>query len=627
MTEGKTAIAIAIGVALALADAFPVHAQNKCAGSKIKAVAKKASCLLGLDAKQAKSGLPKDPARVSQCGSKMVTSFGKAEAKPPCLTNGDATAIESKVDAFVADVDTELSVGLPNGCAASKLKAAGKKTKCLLGLEAKEAIKNTPVDPLKVQKCIDKFEQTFAKAEARGDCNTAGDTSAIEAKVDAFVADVDGELVPGATTTTVPTTSTTATSSTTTSTTEPSTSTTETSTTTTTSSTTTTTTTSSTTTTSTTSTTTTTSTTVTTTTCPLPATGQTTCWNSSGMVIACAGTGHDGELQKGAPLSYTDNGDGTVTDNNTGLVWEKKSDDGSVNDKDTLYTWGDAFAVHVANLNTASFAGHNDWRVPNIRELESIVHYQSASAVSSVFSSGCTPGCSAVTCSCNPTTAWSSTTGALSTDRAWRAESGLGVLSVALKGNTQAVRAVRGGGSCLPATGQTTCWNSSGAVVPCAGTGHDGELQKGAPLSYTHNGDGTIADNVTGLVWEKKSDDGGINDVDTTYSWTNAFAVHVAGLNAANFAGFNDWRLPNARELQSLVQYQSSPTVAPVFNTNCSSGCTVLTCSCTRGNEAWSSSSAFPIPADGWWTSFLFGNMSFYPKGTGLRVRAVRGGL
>src|SRR5207245_6844069 len=56
--------------------------------------------------------------------------------------------------------------------------------------------------------------------------------------------------------------------------------------------------------------------------CELPATGQTTCWDSNGNVIPCAGTGQDGELRKGAPLAYVDHGNGTVTDLNTGLVWE-----------------------------------------------------------------------------------------------------------------------------------------------------------------------------------------------------------------------------------------------------------------------------------------------------------------
>jgi hypothetical protein len=59
-------------------------------------------------------------------------------------------------------------------------------------------------------------------------------------------------------------------------------------------------------------------------------TGQTTAY----------GTGSDGDLQKGTARSYTDNGDGTITDNVTGLMWEKKSDDGGIHDKDNMYTWG-----------------------------------------------------------------------------------------------------------------------------------------------------------------------------------------------------------------------------------------------------------------------------------------------
>jgi hypothetical protein len=74
-----------------------------------------------------------------------------------------------------------------------------------------------------------------------------------------------------------------------------------------------------------------------------------------------------------------------------------------------------------------------------------------------------------------------------------------------------------GGGGAFPATGQTTCWDSAGTVIPCAGTGHDGEIQAGATLAYTDNGDGTITDDNTGLMWEKLSDDGSINDKDTTY--------------------------------------------------------------------------------------------------------------
>ena len=91
----------------------------------------------------------------------------------------------------------------------------------------------------------------------------------------------------------------------------------------------------------------------------MPATGQTTCWDSAGAVIPCAGTGQDGDIRAGGALSYTDNGDGTITDNNTKLLWARKSNDGTIHDKDTGYTWFDAFAVHIAGLNTPPcFAGY-----------------------------------------------------------------------------------------------------------------------------------------------------------------------------------------------------------------------------------------------------------------------------
>src|SRR5262249_57053434 len=86
-------------------------------------------------------------------------------------------------------------------------------------------------------------------------------------------------------------------------------------------------------------------------------TGQTQCWDTTGTVIPCAGTGQDGELQKGLARAYVDNGDGTITDTKTGLMWEKQSDDGTLNDKDNVYTWAEAFTVKIAGLNAGSEIG------------------------------------------------------------------------------------------------------------------------------------------------------------------------------------------------------------------------------------------------------------------------------
>jgi hypothetical protein len=177
-------------------------------------------------------------------------------------------------------------------------------------------------------------------------------------------------------------------------------------------------------------------------------TGQAGCYDTDGNGIACAGTGQDGELQKGLVRSYTDNGDGTVTDNETGLTWEKKSDDGSIHDKDDLYGWGDAFGVFIAGLNTANFAGHNDWRLPNRYELESIYDLTGGNpAVDAAFNNNCIPGCLVASCSCHPPDSqyWSSTSFGLNTAFAWTAFSNGGVSFDHKTFSTALVRAVRGG--------------------------------------------------------------------------------------------------------------------------------------------------------------------------------------
>jgi len=180
----------------------------------------------------------------------------------------------------------------------------------------------------------------------------------------------------------------------------------------------------------------------------------------------------------------------------------------------------------------------------------------------------------------------------------------------------------------LPATGQTMCRNYAGSVIPCADTGHDGDTQAGATLDYTDNGDGTITDNNTGLMWEKLSDDGSIHDLDNTYTWDDAFAVKVATLNSGSFAGYTDWRLPNAKELQSIVNYEFENYlfVSPAFINGCIGGCSVTTCSCARANLYWSSSTNAANPMQAWYVNFGGGVVVDLGKTASLDVRAVRGG-
>jgi cysteine-rich repeat protein len=193
----------------------------------------------------------------------------------------------------------------------------------------------------------------------------------------------------------------------------------------------------------------------------------------------------------------------------------------------------------------------------------------------------------------------------------------------------------------LLATGQTSCWDTQGNVIlcpnrnrvcdrfPCALRGQDGDLQTGAALAYVDNGDGTITDVNTGLMWEKLSQDGSVHDIGIPYTWSDAF-VKVATLNSSGgFAGHIDWRLPNRRELDSIVNLQNfNPAVSAVFNTGCVASCTVTTCSCTESNFYWSSSSyANSPPGYAWSVSFGDGVADkSYKALVFLFVRAVRGG-
>jgi cysteine-rich repeat protein len=182
----------------------------------------------------------------------------------------------------------------------------------------------------------------------------------------------------------------------------------------------------------------------------------------------------------------------------------------------------------------------------------------------------------------------------------------------------------------FPATDQTTCWNSENSVIPCTGTGQDGDTQAGATLAYVvDNVNGTITDENTGLMWEKLSDDGTIHDRDNTYTWDSAFAVKIATLNAGGgFAGHTDWRVPNIKELQSILNYQNvDPAVSAAFNTSCTPDCTLTSCSCTRSDYYWSSSSLGYSPGRAWYVHFYYGGDSPYYKTYGYYVRAVRGGL
>jgi len=174
-------------------------------------------------------------------------------------------------------------------------------------------------------------------------------------------------------------------------------------------------------------------------------------------------------------------------------------------------------------------------------------------------------------------------------------------------------------------SGQAVCRDASDSETPCAGTGQDGERRDGLSRSFVDNGDGTVTDLITGLMWEKLSDDGSIHDRDVTYTWQQAVASKVAVLNSSAFAGHSDWRLPNVNELLSLVAYgQTAPAVDEFFNSSCTTSCMVTVCSCTKSAGYWSSTPAQSPAGSSWLVNFELGGAATALRSAAKAVRGVR---
>ena len=152
---------------------------------------------------------------------------------------------------------------------------------------------------------------------------------------------------------------------------------------------------------------------------------------------------------------------------------------------------------------------------------------------------------------------------------------------------------------------------------------------KGTPCTgdrYADNGDGTFADRLTSLVWEKKTDDSSVHDKDNTYTWSTGspwredgtvFTTFLKTLNDGGFGGSNGWRLPSIYELHTLV--------APGYP-----NCSVTPCTTVPGETGsslyWSSSTNPSNPTYAWDVGFDYGYVNYFYKPNDDFVRAVRSG-
>jgi hypothetical protein len=306
------------------------------------------------------------------------------------------------------------------------------------------------------------------------------------------------------------------------------------------------------------------------------ATGQAKSYNATVEIAAPtvgqAFYGQDAQFSS-AQASYTKSSDGlTVNDVVTGLTWQQGYEE--------YKSWSEAKAVPGA-LNAEGYGGYTDWRLPTIKELYSI---------------------------------WIGGTGFPFVDLGYFAHPKASPNSIFWSGTKYSGRLES---SMDPGTGAELAFGVNfdhghiKAYSINVGPTHFVRCVRGDMYgvnNFRNNNDGTITDQATGLMWAQADSGSGMD-------WEQALAF-AQSQNAANYLGHDDWRLPNNKELQNIVDYARSPgasdtakvgpAIDPLFS------CTGIT------NEAaladypwyWTSTTVFPDPGrdDGyrfaWYVAF-----------------------
>ncbi len=270
---------------------------------------------------------------------------------------------------------------------------------------------------------------------------------------------------------------------------------------------------------------------------PIVDTGQSACYNNFSEIAApSAGQafyGQDAQINGHQP-SYRDNGDGTITDVITGLMWQK-----------SLPAKKYSYQECLQYADTCTLAGYTDWRLPTIKELYSLILFSGATGMDE---STCFPY--------------------LDTD----------VFDFRFGGTVNPQERIIDAQYATSTIYKGTTMNGNETMFGVNFV--DGRI-KGYPTfkdfeiklvrgrsdygvnDFVNNGDGTITDQATGLMWDESGSPTGMN-------WEAALAW-VQQKNTEHYLGYSDWRLPNAKELQSIVDYQRSPSytdspaISPLF--------------------------------------------------------------
>ena len=322
---------------------------------------------------------------------------------------------------------------------------------------------------------------------------------------------------------------------------------------------------------------------------------------------------------------FTDNGDGTITDSVTGLMWQKAENERM-----------DWYAALKA-CKEMRLAGHSDWRLPNLKELNSILNLDYTGGwwyFKDFFpAEGLKP----------PLLHYFSST-PYEGIYVWVTNFCFGYDGYyASKSAKLLFRAVRNANSPVkkektmfrfPDSGQKGCYDEDGNKIAAPKSGERYFGQDGSyiihPLSFSKLADAgrslpesaewedglrMVDDNNTGLIWEMKSPEkNDINFLNNAYTWEDAF-TYIKNLNQRAYGGFRDWRLPNREELRTIVDYNGQiPACDNKFFPDCLPA------------FYWSKDSNNKEPLFGWGIYFAYGCAICYLKSSFYPVRAVRAG-
>ena len=281
----------------------------------------------------------------------------------------------------------------------------------------------------------------------------------------------------------------------------------------------------------------------------LPDTGQNSSYTNT--------FGEDNDFNINIPF-FIINGDGTVTDTITGLMWQQ-ADGGEMTIENA-----------VIYCSTLTLAGYTDWRLPNAHESFSILNHQNVnpSLDNTVF----------------PTSLaeywWTSDRQPNDSSKVWVTNGGGGV------GNHPKTETISAGGLKHFNTRAVRDIHPTSII----------------PNHFSDNLNGTVTDNLTNLIWQKNS----MND---SLTWEDALVKADTML----LAGYNDWRLPNIKELQSInIEQIMNPSINTTYFTNIGI------------NKLWSSTSLPNQTTKAWYLDTKYGVTTYQTKTSKQKVIFVR---